>query len=311
MRARFASVSTRALLIVAVPMAAFLAMPFAASGQQSLKPMLDRLAAEAASFEKLAPEVVGQENLHQRILKPPARFRPRVGEAAARTPAPEWKERDIVSRYGISMVGQSLHEIRQVISVDGRKVQDAQRAQATLSKLLTASGDQQKLQALRQLEKYSLGGAATDFGPLLLLFAHGGAERYEFTEAGPQLLGDVPASGYHFKQLDGSEGLTLFAGQTQKLRIEGEIWISVAPDGPIRITLASSASGTVPGAEAGGDSSADAKDAPAVHEEASVEYGRSAFGALLPLHIEQKERRADEIVSENIFDYDDFQKLNR
>jgi hypothetical protein len=296
MRARFASVLLRTLLL-----AAWLAIPFAASGQQSLKPILDRLAAEAASFEKLAPEVVGQEKLHQRMLKPPPRFRPRVGEAAKRTPAPEWKERDIVSRYGISVVGQSLHEIRQVISVDGRAVQDEQRAQETLSKLLTASGDRQKLEALRQLEKYSLGGAATDFGPLLLLFAHGGAERYEFTAAGPRLIGSVPARGYRFKQLDGSEGLTLFVGQTQKLRMEGEIWISVAPDGPIRITLASSVPSSVPGA--------DSSDAHPVREEASVDYARSPFGALLPIHIEQRERRADEVASENIFDYADFQKL--
>ena len=294
MRARFASISIRPLLIAALPW-----MPCRADAQ-SLKPVLERLAAEAAAFEKLAPEVVGQEKLHQRVLKPPPRFRPRVGDAATRTPAPQWKERDIVSRYGISVAGQSLHEIRQVISVDGRTVQDEQRAQETLSKLLTASGDQQKLQALRQLEKYSLGGAATDFGPLLLLFAHGGAERYEFTAAGPRLIGSVPASGYRFKQLDGSEGLTLFAGQTQKLRMEGEIWISVAPDGPLRITLASS----VPA-----DSSGDSKDVPPVREEASVEYVRSPFGALLPSHIEQRERRANEVASENIFDYENFQKL--
>ncbi|HEV2200877.1 MAG TPA: hypothetical protein VGR73_13735 [Bryobacteraceae bacterium] len=299
MRARFASIVIAALLL----------MPLGVTGQQSLKPILDRLAAEASSFEKLAPEVVGQEKLHQRILKPPPRFRPRVGEAAKRTLAPEWKERDIVSRYGISMVGQSLHEIRQVISVDGRKVQDEQRAQATLSKLLTASGDQQKLEGLRQLEKYSLGGAATDFGPLLLLFAHGGAERYEFTAAGPRLIGTVPARGYRFKQLDGSEGLTLFAGQTQKLRMEGEIWISVAPDGPIRITLASSVPGSVPSAAPGEVPGADSKDAPPVREEASVDYARSPFGALLPSHIEQRERHADEVSSENIFDYENFQKV--
>ena len=287
MRARIASIA-----MVALPW-----MPAGARGQAGLRPALDRLAAEAAAFEKIAPEVVGQEHLHQRLLTPPPRRRLRIGEAAKNAPAPEWKQRDIVSRYGISVAGGSMHEIRQVISVDGRKVQDEQRARQTLSRLLTASGDQQKLAALRQLEKYSLGGAATDFGPLLLLFAHGGAERYEFTAIGPRLLGALPARGYRFKQLDGSEGLTRFAGQTQKLRMEGEIWISDAPQGPLRITLALTAPDT--------ESSADS----AVREEAVVDYERSSFGALLPAHIEQKERRGSEIASENIFSYENFEKL--
>jgi hypothetical protein len=255
--------------------------------------MLDRLASEAASFEKLAQEVTGREVIHQRMLKPSAKFRPRIGEAATKAQPLEWREREIISFYGIALIGRSLHEIRQVISVDGKPVQGEQHAQQTLIALLTASGDRQKLAALKQLEKYSMGGAATDFGPLLLLFAHGGAERYEFTARGPRLLGTVPASAYHFKQLDGSEGLTLFAGQTQKLPIEGEILISEAPQGPIRITLSS----TVPESD------------PLIREEASVEYARSPLGALLPSAIEQRELRGQDVASEHLFDYDSFQRL--
>lgn len=297
MRARFETlgkrtVAPRSILIVA---AALAASPHL-FGQTNIKPMLDRLAAEAGAFEKLATQVTGQEKIHQRSLRPPGHFRPRVGDAARKAPQPEWREREIVSLYGISILGRTLHEIRQVVSVDGKMVQGEARAQETLSRLLTASGDQQKLQALRQLEKYSLGGAATDFGPLILVFAHGGAERYEFTASGPRLLGTVPVHGYHFKQLDGSEGLTLFAGQPQKLQMEGEIWIADAPEGPIRITLS-----TVTGGES--------SDGPPVREEASVDYAYSALGALLPAHIEQRERRAGEVTAENIFDYDDFQRL--
>lgn len=255
--------------------------------------MLDRLASEAASFEKLAQEVTGEETIRQRAMKPPPKFRPRIGEAATKAPAPQWREREIISLYGIALIGHSLHEIRQVLSVDGKTVQGEQHAQQTLTELLTTSGDQQKFAALKQLEKYTLNGAATDFGPLLLLFAHGGAERYEFTALGPRLLGAVPASAYHFKQLDGSEGLTLFAGATQKLRIEGEIWISEAPEGPIRITLSS----TVP------------DSAPLIREEATVDYARSPLGALLPSAIEQRELHGEEVAAEHLFDYANFQRL--
>jgi hypothetical protein len=187
----------------------------------------------------------------------------------------------------------SLHEIRQVIYVDGKMVQGEQRAQQTLSSLLTTSGDEQKLAALKQIQKYTLGGAVTDFAPLILLFARGGTDRYEFTAVGARQLGTASADAYHFKQIDGSEGLTLFAGQTQKLPIEGELWISEAPTGPIRIRLTSS----VPDSE------------PSIREEATVDYVRSPLGALLPALIEHVEYRGEEVVSEHIFNYDNFRKL--
>lgn len=264
-----------------------------APAQTNIKPALDRLAAEAASYEKLAIQVTGQEQIHQRMLKAPSHFHPRFGEAAKQAPQPQWRERDIVSLYGIAVIGRTLHEIRQVVSVDGKKVLGEDRAQETLSQLLTASGDQQKLVALKQLEKYSLGDAATDFGPLILVFARGGAERYEFTAAGPRLLGTVQAHGYRFKQIDGSEGITLFAGQPQKLRMDGEVWIADDPQGPIRITLSS----MLPG------------DGPSVVEEASVDYTRSPLGALLPTQIEQRERHGEQVTAENIFNYENYQRL--
>jgi len=262
--------------------------------QVALRPMLERLASEAAAYEKLAQEVTGQETIHLREWKAPRKFKLRVGEAAKDAHAPQWGTREIVSLYGVSSVGGSLHEIRQVLFVDRKKVQGEQHAQQTLEALLTSSGDQQKLAALKQLEKYTAGGAATDFGPLILLFSHGGAERYEFTSLGPRSLGTASADVYHFKQLDGSEGLTLFAGQTRKLNIEGELWIAQATDGPLRLTLTSE----VP------------ESSPRVREEATVDYARSPLGALLPAQIEQVELRGDQVTSENIFDYGNFQKLN-
>jgi hypothetical protein len=294
MRACFEMIAKNTLVAKMILMAASLAAAPYAAGQTNIQPMLARLATEATAYERLALQVTGEESIHQRVLKPPPHFHPRVGEAAKRAPQMQWRERDIVSLYGISLVGPALHEIRQVVFVDGKGVQGEAHAQETLSKLLTSSGDQQKLHALRQLEKYSLGGAATDFGPMILVFAHGGAERYEFTAEGPRLLGAAPARGYRFKQLDGSESLTLFAGQPQKLRMEGEIWVADAPQGPIRITLSSE----VPG------------DGPRMREEASVDYERSTFGALLPAHIEQRERQADEVTAENIFSYSNFQRLS-
>lgn len=292
--------TTRAVRAIAITAALLVAVLISVESngiaQTSSKPVLDRLATEAAAYEKFANQVTGEETIHQRVLKTP-RYRLRTGEAAKKALQPEWREREIVSLYGIAVVGQTLHEIRQVLSVDGKALQGEARAQETLVRLITAKGDRRKLQALQQLEKYTLGSAATDFGPLILVFAHGGAERYEFTFAGPRLLGTSPARAYQFKQLDGAENLTLFAGQAQKLRIEGEVWIADDPQGPLRINLSS----TVP--------NPDSSDAPAVREEATVDYDRTAFGALLTAHIEQKELHGGEVTAENTFDYENYHRL--
>jgi len=255
--------------------------------------MLDRLAGEAGAFERVVQQVTGQETLHQRAMSAPPKFKPRIGEAAKKPPQGQWRDREIVSLYAISKVGNSLYEIRQVIFVDGKRVQDEQRAQKTLMQLLSTNVDQQKFAAVKQLEKYTLNGAATDFGPLILLFSHGGAERYEFDSLGPRQLGTVPASAYHFRQLDGSEGFTVFNGLTQQLKLEGEVWISDVPEGPLRITLEA----FVPGSD------------PLIREEAEVDYARSPLGALLPSQIEQRELHDEETVSENIFTYGNFQRL--
>jgi hypothetical protein len=124
--------------------------------QGALGPVLERLASEAAAYEKLAQQVTGQETIHLRERKAPRKFKLRVGEAAAEALPPEWREREIISLYGVSFVGGSLHEIRQVLFVDGKKVQGEQHAQQTLEALLKSSGDRQKLASLRQLEKYTL-----------------------------------------------------------------------------------------------------------------------------------------------------------
>src|ERR1700684_1044049 len=104
----------RAILLI-------LLVPVLRADDQTQK-MTARVSEEAEAFLKLAPEVLGTEKLHQASVKPPSRFHPRVGAAAAVPPPPQWKNRDIVSEYGFSaFTGQAgaIHELRQVVSVDG------------------------------------------------------------------------------------------------------------------------------------------------------------------------------------------------
>src|SRR5450755_4553710 len=76
--------------------------PSSLPAQTAIQKMMARISEEASAFQHLAPQVLGKETLHQRALKPPGRFRPRVGAAAMAAPQPTWKEREIVSQYGFT-----------------------------------------------------------------------------------------------------------------------------------------------------------------------------------------------------------------
>ena len=261
--------------------------------------MTARLSEEAEAFERLAPQVLGQETLHQRALKPPSHFRPRVGAAAKTAPAAVWQERNILSEYGFAAFGtaQSLHELRKVISVDGRKIEDAGKAQDALVKTITANDDVRKKQLLKQFEKYGLVGAVTDFGQLLLLFTRRELERYEFTANGQRTFGDAVALVFRYKQLDGPEALTLIEAnkkdEAHRLHVEGEIWVRRNDLVPLRITLAAS----------------NLEGTTAIREEANVNYALSPYGALLPAQTEHRELRAGNVTAENKFTYANFHKF--
>jgi hypothetical protein len=258
----------------------FLLIP-ALRADERTQNLITVLAKQADIFERIAPQVLGRETLHLRVLKPPPRFKPRIGEAAKKPLLPAWQERDIISEYGFAALGdnqQQPHEMPRVIAVDGRIVEDEKQAQDSLAKLVTPSDDQRKRLALKQLEKYGLHGAAVDFGQLLLLFNRRGVERYEFT----------------FSSADGPEAMTVFEGDKPlRLRVEGEVWVRSDIYVPVRITLVARQ----------GESEA------GLREEATVHYVMSAFGVLLPSIIEQHELRDGQLTSESRFVYASFHKF--
>ena len=64
--------------------------------------LAERWPARPQAFEKIAPELVGRETLHQRVMAPPARFKIRVGDDATHAPVAAWKEHEIVSEYAFT-----------------------------------------------------------------------------------------------------------------------------------------------------------------------------------------------------------------
>src|ERR1700687_1073824 len=233
---------------------------------ERIQKLIDGLSKQADAFQRIAPEMLGRETLHQRVLKPPPRFRPRIGEAAKQPLQPTWQERDIISEYGFAALGdnrQELHEMRRVIAADGRIVEDEKQAQDALAKLVTASDDQRRRLALTQLEKFGLHGAAVDFGQLLLLFNRRDGERYEFTFNSSEQVDGIPLTVFRYKQLDGPGVMTVFDGdKPSRLRVEGEVWVRSDNYAPVRITLVASQ----------GESGA------GLREEATVQYSMSPYG---------------------------------
>jgi hypothetical protein len=259
-----------------------------------------RLSEEASAFQHIATQVLGEEVLHQRALKPPPRFRPRIGNAAKEPPKPTLQQREIVSEYSFATLsGESgeVHELRQVISVDGRKISDAAKAQENLAKVVTSSSDERKKQLLKDFERHGLIGAATDFGQLILLFAPREILKYEFTFKRQERRGAAILLVFGYKQIDGEQPLTLIEARRQdamrKLPVEGEVWVWESSFQPVKITLTAS----------------QGEGAQSVREEAAVEYTMSSYGALLPVSTEHREIRAGEVVAENVFNYRDFKKF--
>jgi hypothetical protein len=266
------------------------------------KKLMARVSEEAEAFQRLAPEVLGEETLHQRSMKPPSRFHPRIGNAA---PIPEWQERTIVSEYGFASFSDadssSLHELRQVTSVDGKKIEDTKKAQAALAKAITASDDARKKQLLKQFEKYGLLGAVTDYGQALLLFTRRNMERYEFTARGSNSLNGQPVRVFGYRQIDGPETVTVIEenknDQVKHLRIEGELWVRSDNFVPVRIIMVATQRGT------------EGAQPDQVKEEASIDYAMSAYGALLPVKTEHRETRGGKVAAENQFSYSNFKKF--
>jgi hypothetical protein len=269
-----------------------------AAAHNPLQEALARVAEEAEAFRVLAPRVLGEETLHQKATEGHFRFRPRVGKAALQPPPRKIRMREIVSEYGYSTFKESpnvLHEFRDVVSVDGRRVKDPEKARQTLTMGVTSREDRLKKRLLKNFEKHGLKGAATDFGQIILLFTKRRLMDYQFQFAGAGRIGSYEALGWTFRQTDGKEAVTVFEGRKVIRRpLQGELWVRESDFLPIQIRLAIVRE----------------RDEQTVRDEATVDYAMSPHGLLLPTSVLHREFAANELVVENHFEYSSFRMFS-
>lgn len=231
-------------------LAASALLPQATPLPPDLQELLDALGRTAALFSRTAPHLGAREVLDQRGRRSEMEVIRRDRRNQLKTVSftvPELFElHHVVSDYtlGSPVPGGGFHELRKTISVDGEA--------AVVSAALSASSpgrrplalgfdtvdDGTKRQLLEELQLERLQGAATDFGPILLLFTTARQRDAVFSLAGRETLDTEPAWIVSWRQTAGDGALTEFRNRRETRHLpEGRIWFRESDLLPLRISL--------------------------------------------------------------------------
>ncbi len=277
-----------------VLLAAAVFLRTATAADDQVPKILSRVSEEAELFQSMAPQMFAQETLVQRTLSASRRLRPRVASPAAAAPNTEYRTREVVSEYGFSTLQdapRALHEFRQLISVDGRRIAAEDAARRSLAAGIQTEDDRAKKRMLERFQKYGFQSAATDFGQLILLFTRRHLADYEFSYAGEGRIGADRATVLSFRQRGGAGGV-LIVEERKAVRepLEGQLWVRASDALPLRITLKTRRAG---------------KDGE-IRDEAVVDYASTSQGVVAPASVVHREYAGPQLVAENVFRYSPF-----
>jgi hypothetical protein len=265
----------------------------------TLPQILSRVAEEAEVLQQNAPKALTLETLEQRALMPPSRFRPRIGKAATEVPKPRLQVREIVSEYSVGTLKESssrdLFELRQVVSVDGLKVQSAESARHALSLGIKSPDDRVRKRMLEDFAKHGLVDVATDYGLILLAFTRRGQENMVITEGGEEQVGADSAVVVSWRQKSSEAGALVFAGkQASRRSLQGRLLVRKSDGLPLRV-------------EAWTERHDDNRIS---REDATVEYVQSAHGFLTPASVVHRHLINGGLITENLYRYEPFKMFS-
>ncbi len=262
-----------------------------------LAPALRRLSEEAEAFARVAPDVLSEEICRQKAARTRRTLHFRMGPSPVAAPELRYDAREIVSEYGFAVLkqdGGTLHELRRVVSVDGKPVEPSDKARRKLTMALTDANDRERRRLLREFEDRGLEGAAVDFGQSLLLFTRRRLEDYEFSVEGRENVGPDPALVLSFKQRGGSQAFTVF-DRTQVVRrpLQGRLWVRQPDSLPLRLELRT----------------ARRHAQTELLDVAVVDFAMSPHGALMPVSVLYREHLGRILLIEISFQYGPFRRF--
>jgi hypothetical protein len=265
----------------------------------ALPQILSRVAEEAEVFQQNAPKALTLETLEQRAVMPPSRFRPRIGNAATEIAKPRLQMREIVSEYSVGTLKEStsrdLFELRQVVSVDGRKVQSAESARHALSLGIKSPDDRVRKRMLEDFAKHGLVDIATDYGLILLAFTKRGQENMAITAGGEEPVGADTAAVVLWRQQSSEGGALVFNGkQASRRSLQGRLLVRKSDGLPLRVEAWTER-------KDGNHSS---------RENAIVEYVQSAHGFLTPASVVHRHLIDGALITENLYRYEPFKMFS-
>jgi hypothetical protein len=250
----------------------------------SLPQLLSRVANQAEEFRKVAPTVLAEETLQQRT---------RRGEKAG------YDTHEVVSEYGYGALPEAptvIHEIRKVISVDGKEVTSLAKARQAMTLGVNSADDKLKKKLLEDFEKHGLRGAVTDFGQVILLFSARHQKDYEFEQAGEKVVGTDRVLVLKYEQVGGTGGVMVFRGNgAEKTALQGELLVRETDGLPMQVTMSASHL-----SEEG-----DMKDT------LRVDYTDSGLGCVVPASVLHQEFVKGELTAENSFRYGRFRRAGQ
>jgi hypothetical protein len=266
-----------------------------AQAQPVSRDILSRVAEEAEVLRQNAPKVLSQETLEQRAVMPPSRFRPRIGASANEVPKPRLAVREVVSEYSVGALRDStsgdLVEFRQVVSVDGRRIQSAESARRALSLGVQSADDRARKRMLEDFAKHGLVDVATDYALILLAFSKRGLQQMKIEAAGEEQVGADEATVLHWQQTSPDGGELEFHGKLVARRaLQGVLWVRKSDGLPLRIQAWAEHT--------------DNKHR--IRDDGTVDYILSQHGFLTPVSVVHRHLVDNNLVTENLYRYEPF-----
>jgi hypothetical protein len=268
--------------------------------QPALPDILSRVAEEAEILQQNAPKALTQETLEQRTLMPATRFRPRIGRKATATiDPPRLVVRQIVSEYSVGPIKdstvQNLTELRQPITVDGRKVQSAANARHALSLGVTSPDDRVRKRMLEDFARHGLVDVATDYGIFLLAFSKRGLENMAVSFGGEEPVGTDAAWVLNWRQTSPDGGVLEFLGnEASRHALQGRLLVRQSDGLPLRIQSWSQY----------------LRESHTIRDEATVDYILSAHGFLTPASVIHRHMVDGKVITENLYRYEPFKMFS-